>query len=297
MKIAFLLTLYQYPEQANMFISQLLKYEGSYIFIHIDKKSLEMSKNLIKDERITIIPESLNIEWGDFSHTQSIIKLMKYAKQNNEFDYYSVHSGHDLAIHSVQKLADFLKIDNKYAYIECSQLPNNWDFNGGLGRIQLRWPKIFVKKLPRFSYLRYLRRIYGLAYEIGIIKGQRLPKDISFYGGSDWFTARYDAVDFMLDYLDKNPTFINLFENSLIGSEIFFNTLIKNSKTGENLSSFNNLRYIDWKNIEKGQSKGSPKTLKKSDLSNIFESGDFFARKFSIYEDSDVIEEILKKTT
>ena len=37
-KIAFLLSVYGNPVQANYFIKQALCYDGSYVFIHIDKK-------------------------------------------------------------------------------------------------------------------------------------------------------------------------------------------------------------------------------------------------------------------
>lgn len=296
LKIAFLLTIYTQPKQVNMFIKQILQYEKAYVFIHIDEKYLNIKEDIIKHERVVIIPNSIKVEWGDFSHSYSIIELMKYAKEYGEFDYFSVNSGHDLLIKPVNELIKFLEQDNAVAYLDCNKMPcKGWELGGGMGRIQLNWPSVFRQKLTNYSPWRYIRKIYGLAYEIGIIKGKSLPQNIDFYGGSDWFTVRNDALEYMLNYIYENHKFIELFDHSLIGSEIFFNTLICNMDTKDKIVTNNNLRYIDWSR-EPGQSKGSPKTMNILDLDNIIASDSFVARKFDINKDVEVINKIISKT-
>lgn len=282
MKIAFLLTLYTQPKQANLFIEQLLKYENSFIFVHVDKKFKHIENEIIQHERVVIIPNSESIEWGDFSQIQSILNLMEFATDYGKFEYFSINSGHDLIVRPINELVEFLSKDNIRAYLDCNSLPaKGWQYKGGLGRIELMWPKIFRQKLTRNSPLRYLRKLYVSLYEIGIIKGKKMPEGITFYGGSDWFTVRGNVVEYMLGYLEANPEFVRLFEEALIGSEIFFNTLICNMPSDSKVITDNNIRYIDWTRVS-GQSIGSPKTLINSDFDKIIASGKFFARKFDI---------------
>ena len=291
-KIAFLLTLYNNPEQANMFIKQLLEYQGSYIFIHIDQKSLDIKDKIIKHDRVKIMPKSYIVEWGDYTQFISVLELMKYVNAEGNFDYYSLHSGSDLLIKPIHEFVDFLKKDHKYAYTICRKLPDpTWQYGGGLGRIALRWPKFFRKKYSCHHPMRYIRSLYGKAYGAGILRGHKLPDDIEFWGRSDWYTLRGDCVKDIIKYTNKHPEYMELFKDSLIGSEIFFTTLVHMNKS-EEIVSDNDLRYIDFKNVDKS-TPGSPKLLTTEDYDKIMKSDRFFARKFDIRVDRAVVDRII----
>ena len=69
------------------------------------------------------------------------------------------------------------------------------------------------------------------------------------------------------------------YRNSLIGSELFFNSMAFLTKEDEDIiKQHNNLRYIDFVNVDKN-TPGSPKLLKEEDYEKIKASGAFFARK------------------
>jgi len=295
-KIAFLLTLYGNPGQANMFINQLLKYKDSYVFIHIDKKSLHIKDEIIKHPRVIISPSSYRVEWGDYSQIQSINSLLEFANNYDKFDYFSLHSGSDLAVKPIKEFAEFLIKDNKYAYLQCNKLPDkDWQYGGGLGRLALYWPKFFRKKYSQHSPMRYLRSLYGKAYGAHLIKGHRLPDNIDFYGRSDWFTLRRDCVEFILNYVERHPEYNNLFENSLIGSEIYFTTLANMFSDRAQICNNNNLRYIDFVNVDK-RTPGSPKVLTMDDYKEIKCSTNFFARKFDVNKDLAVMKKFLAES-
>jgi Core-2/I-Branching enzyme. len=288
-KIAFLLTLYGNVEQANLFINQLLEYEETYVFIHIDQKGFSIKNSILKHDRVKIMPTSFQVEWGDFSQIESILALMEYAKEYGKFDYFSLHSGNDLLIRPICELVEFLGKDNKYAYLLCDKLPSKcWQYGGGLGRIALYWPKLFRKKYGKNSVLRYARSIYGKMYGAKIIRGKKLPADITFYGRSDWFTMREDCITDILEYVSEHPEFIDLFRNSLIGSEIFFVTLAHMKGQHKNISSNNNLRYINFIKVDP-KTPGSPKLLRMEDYKEIVDSKMFFARKFDLHIDKEII--------
>ena len=157
-----------------------------------------------------------------------------------------------------------------------------------MGRIQLKWPRMLRRKVSRHSPIRYIRSIYGRLFGCGLIRGKPLPGSYSYFGRSDWFTARFDCVKYVLSFVKNEQVFVDVFRHSLIGSEIFFNTIIQTSDMTELVACDNNLTYIDWKNYDR-RYPGSPKTLDKSDIDAIINSNMFFARKFSIMDDYDVI--------
>lgn len=92
----------------NPFIRQLLAYEGSFVFIHIDEKGLDIFSEIIDDKRVFVIPEHYNGSWGDYTQIQMVNALITYAHAVEEFDYYSLHSGVDLCVRPIQELALFL---------------------------------------------------------------------------------------------------------------------------------------------------------------------------------------------
>lgn len=293
--IAFLLTAYEDASNVNRFISQVLVYQNSYVFVHIDKKSRICKEDIIVNEKVHIMEKSYAVEWGDFSQIESVVALMEYASTFGMFDYFSLHSESDMLVRPMGELVEFLSDDHAYAYTWCYKLPyKEWQYGGGLGRIALYWPHIFRKKYRWNSPMRYFRSLYGKMFTLHLIKGKKLPKDIDFWGRCDWFTLSGACVNFILDYLPKHPEYIELFRNSLIGSEIFFTTLVHMVKD-KKIESLNNLRYIDFEHQD-FQKPGSPKELDMNDIEAIAASNRFFARKFNARYDKNVIDYYLNIT-
>ena len=290
MKIAFLILAHGNIPQLNCFIRQLLKYDGSCVYIHLDIKAGDAEKDIIKDDRVTVIPTRLDLKWGDYTLIEATNRLLEYAYDAGHHDWYSLHSGADMAIRPVSELADFLESDGKFFYGNFGKMPmKGWDYKGGMGRLCLYWPKFFRKKAGKYSPRRILRGLYGRIYDKGLIKGKKLPEKYIFYGGSEWFTASDECIGKTLEFLKKNPDYDKLFHNALSSDEIYFNTVfeaVKGDKTGvEN----NHLRFIDWG--ERGQVKlGGPNTCAMSFLNDILKSGRFFARKFDMNFDREIVE-------
>ena len=294
-KIAFLIMAHSKPEQLNLFIKQLLMYEKSYIYIHIDAKFLSIIDKIMKDERVTIIPKHLDVQWGDYSQIETINYLLEYASAQNEHEFYSLHSGLDLAIRPIEEYAKHLAFTNCFSYFYSEPLPNQWSYGGGLGRVAIKWPERLRRRVPTFSILRFARAIYGRLYRWNIFMRNSNYEKYKYYGGASWFTVRQDCVEEMKKYMNKKSEYNKIFVNSYCGDEIYYATLLEMLSEDRNVMNKNNLRYIDWK--ERGQKKpiGAPNICTMEFLDEIEESKQFFARKFDSEFDKKIIDYFVNK--
>ncbi|MBE5892153.1 MAG: hypothetical protein E7286_02095 [Lachnospiraceae bacterium] len=293
--IAFLIVAHTKPQQLNLFVKQLLAYEGSYVYIHVDAKNRQMEDQILQDDRVVILPEHFDIKWGDYSQIQANDYLLQYAMNCRHHDYYSLHSGVDLAVRPVREYARFLAATNLYGYYGCSKLPNHWQYGGGLARVALNWPVCFRRRVTKHSPIRYLRGMYGRMYETGILKGRKLPEQYPLYGGCDWFTVREDCVRDVLTFLEVHPDFKEMFVHSLSGGEIYYVTLFELTKKERPVCSGNHLRFIDHRERGRKREVGSPNICTMDMLGVIERSQLFFARKFDEDVDAEIIAYYVKK--
>lgn len=295
-KVAFLVTAYKDVAQLNVLTGQLLVNPNVSVYIHIDKKAEFKKDDVMENPRLKVIDTRISVDWGDMSQALSIFALFRESMMDVDVDYVSLHSEADLAVRPINEFIDFLSQRHASGYMDANQLPaKDWGHGGGLEKIALKYPKIFRKKVSKNHPIRYIRSIYQIAYEKNIIKGVRLPSDITFFGGSDWFTISRSIIERSLSYIDDNPGYMELNKNSLIGNEIIFATLFNIVKRDESIIMDNNLRYIDWSHDNRKES-GAPKTLESSDTPLIEESRKYFARKFSNNHDIEVVNHFLRLT-
>lgn len=293
--IAFLIVAHTKPEQLNLFIKQLLAYDESYIYIHIDAKNQEMIDGIMNNNRVEVLPKHIDVRWGDYSQIEVNNYLIDYARRKRHHDFYSLHSGMDLAIRTIEQYACFLKETDLYAYYVCSKLPNHWQYGGGLARLALYWPQLFRNRLPKHSPLRYLRSLYGKLYGIGILRGKKLPDEYPLYGGADWFTVSEECVDDMFDFLRKNEKFQKLFVHSLSGAEIYYVTIFEMIKKQRSVCNWNSLRFADHRTKSANRNPGSPNVCTITYLPILERTQAFFARKFDIDIDKDIVEYFVEK--
>lgn len=292
MKIAFMILAHDNIYQLNLFIRQLLRYSGSYVYIHLDAKAGNVNRAIISDERVFVLPKRYSLNWGDYSLIKATNYLISCAQKYQHHDYYSFHSGVDMAIKPVSEFANFLENDGKFFYANFKSLPSDgWQYGGGMGRIALKWPRFFRKKVKAYSPIRFLRGLYGRLYNYKIIR-KLFPlknNNYEFYGGSEWFTASSECIEKTMNFLRENSDYDLIFRDAISSDEIYFNTVFEAVKNGRDAECGNNLRYIDWSNIGQKRSVGGPNICTMEHLEKIENSGKFFARKMDVNTDEEII--------
>ena len=271
MKIAYCILCHKNSAVLNETINYLSKYND--IFLHVDKKS-NINEFSIYKEKVIFTTNRIDVKWGHFSQVQATLNLLKETNKNN-YDYVFLLSGDCLPLKNDKLIKQFLNENYPNEYIAIDKNYKNIE-----KRVKYLYNSLYYKKNPNI-FVKFLRKIQN--------KFSLLPRNKLFfelpklYKGTQWFGITSNLKNYILDFVDENPTYVKAFEKSFCCDEVFFHTIILNSKFKDNIYKpkndsnicFQALRYIDWKSGPE-----YPKILKESDFKKIKESECLFGRKF-----------------
>ena len=282
---AVLITAYKNIEQIIDIIDYLG--DGFEFYIHIDKKST-MDLSLIEDIDYVHIFKNFYINWGSVNHLKSILLLSREALADKRNEYFHLITGQDFPVKPVNYFYD--ELDTRKDHIDYFAMPAKdcWtDENGGMDRIEYYRPfEVFDdKKMTGRIFLQILLK----TQKILKIK-RKLPSGIfpGFYGGSTYWSLTRDSLQYILDFTDTNEKAIKSMEYTFCPEEIYFQTILLNSKYAGNIVN-DNLRYVDW-----NSGRGRPAFLDNTDYEKIKLSNKLFARKFH-ETDSNELKQLLIK--
>ncbi|WP_170120005.1 beta-1,6-N-acetylglucosaminyltransferase [Dysgonomonas alginatilytica] len=270
-------------EQLELLINNLI---GDFdLYIHIDTKS-----TIDKDELVAKYPDvkfysQYNIIWSGYNQILCPHFLFSEAYKN-KYRFYILISAQDLPLISNEAIKRRLK-EEDISYVVSDKLPlPQWKFNGGFDRVQLFWESDIVGN-------RVLDRLKRKVI-CNIKKNQRkynlrrpLYKDLEYYGGSTWFILRHDAVEHLLYFTERNPKYLKTFKYSFCADELWLQTILA---TSDCETKNEHITYLDW-----GKGPEHPRTLRIDDYDTIINSSHFFARKFDLEVDKEVVHKILER--
>lgn len=300
MNKAVILTLYAHPEQANILIRQLLKDEETDIFIHIDKKEEDkVLPYLLKNERVIINTNNIVVHWGSDEFLKAVLNTYRLIlSQEKKYEYVLMCTGHDLLVKP--GLDDFLCKHKGEIFIDC--------FNENPIEMDKKRRTFLLHKWPRF-YLNLFNNKYHpirIARSLRIRMINRFPNilkkkvnydtdSIRFYYSYAWIAFPIEMVKFIIDFLDNNKTFFDIYEGALAAEEGFFATMVMMSPYKEKLNfTDGRSRSLTFFNTPENN---HPPILTTKDIPRIDnDEMAYFARKFDLNTDKDVIEYYMNKT-
>ncbi len=282
-EIAILIIAHKNQSQLELLLDNLV---GDFdLYVHIDTKSA-----INKDELIAKYPDvrfysELHVTWGSYNLSACTLFLFQKAYEKR-YKYSIFISGQDLPLLSSTEIKNVIK-KNDSSYIVSQKLPiANWAYHGGINRYELYWEyditgnslwDIFRKKV--IGNIRKIQLKYGIR--------RSFYKKMDVYGGSNWGILRYDAMDYLISFINKNPGFMKKLRYCFCTDELWIQTILatSNCKIKNEQAT-----YIDWFTVPE-----YPRTLRIEDYDNIINSPYPFARKFDIEVDKEVIEKILQR--
>jgi len=269
MKQAILITAYK---DLN-FISNILQYFDNDFdfFIHVDKKCKEDITFLQNDLRVNVY-RKYRIEWGGSNHIFAILLLIQEAFKVRKYEYYHLITGSDLPIKPLSEFKAYFENHRTDNFIEHFPLPHSdWGAEGGMDRIKYYWlgyNTVDVRngwwQIVRFT-LRVQRKLK--------IQRKFVYFDGKLWGGSTYWSLSRNAISKIIEFISENSGFVQRFQFTSIGEEIFIQSILKSFNDVELVNNY--LRYINW-----GKDQSTPIILTEENHDEIIRSNCFFARKF-----------------
>jgi hypothetical protein len=273
MKIAFMIQAHKDTEQIKLLVNSLTTTCNHTCFIHIDKKS-ECVYNELKSfysthVNVYICDNRFKVYWSHISQVYATLQLMKEVKKSSRtFDRIHLMSAEDFPMKRLEDIEAFLSTYKHKEFLEFTTIDAfKWRvkrYNFLTGTLYNR--SVFIRTIQKA-----LRIVQQLLPERNILRR------LVLYKGSSWFNISRDAMKYILEFIEQNPSYIKSFKYSACGDEHFFHILLLNSEFKERVIN-NNLYYLQW------TSNNSPaylsyETIKQASLINE----KFFARKVNEY--------------
>ena len=234
------------------------------IYVHIDVKckdfDVERLRNICVHSEVCVIPERLDVKWGDISQVEAEITGFKWALKGRACDYYHLISGEDYPLVSQSRFHDFFRGKNT-SYIE-------YDYDLTFEQ----YHRYSLYALPEKLRKPFIQKVWNkmqIIAGVDRLKKMKKAKKKPAYG-SNWCSLTYEAVNFLIS---SQAEIRRIVAHTTCPDEFYKQTILLNG----GLPIVNdNLRYIDW-----SACLPNPKTLGLEDFDKLKNSGKFFARKIT----------------
>ena len=307
----------------------------SDVYIHLDKKvdrdDFINHVNYKFNGKIIYIKDRISVVWGDLSMVVAMLNLIKSAIKS-DYQHLIFLSGSDYTIKPKNIIKKYFNNNKGKELIRAYNLSDNECKHCEI-KIRNYWNiRISNKNRMANKIISKMLIVTSKIFKKGKyveLNGELQP----VYYGSQWFSITPECARYILETLDANPKYINYFKHSFAPDEMFFHTIIFNSKykycttygKAEQYSSqwnLNNYTYLKnheldcndrfYKNntnilynitssfihkknkIDNTKGSGSISFLNENDFSEIEQSKYMFARKLNSNISYDLIKKIDK---
>ena len=263
MKQVFLIHAHRDLAQLNALVAQLCDADFA-IYVHLDRK-WKVDTAEVHPQAHQVEPR-VDVRWGGFSQVRAMLgSLRRILAGEPEFDKLVFLSAQDFPVLSNAGLKQELARLEGHELIEAAPVrPGGWQVAFRY-QYYYREGSGFVPRLACALANRMLR-LTG--------RTRRLPGGVEPWGGSAWWTLSRPCIAHLLAEADRRPALLRFFRSVLCPDEMFFHTLVMNSRFRDRVVA-NNFRYVQW---PEGGAR-NPKVLTESDLERVLASGAHFCRK------------------
>ncbi|MGG7211021.1 beta-1,6-N-acetylglucosaminyltransferase [Clostridium baratii] len=257
------------------------------IFVHVDLKSNIEEFSEYKDyKNVEFIKNRVCVNWGEFSQIKSTLNIFDEVKYL-DFDYINIISGDCLPLKSDSLIKEFLEKNNGKEFIGVEKNFNKKELENRVKYIYPKWR--FNKQCTNVNLPLKIKRTLQIKLNL-FKKNEKFNNLPELYKGCNWFTISKELLEYIIKYLNDNKEYEAAFYESLCCDEVFFQTIVMNSKFKNNVYRINenvddnlmSLRYIDWKSGPE-----YPKILSENDFEKIKNTECIIGRKFNSELDFD----------
>lgn len=220
MKIAYLMLVHSNPQLQKRAID-MLSSEGCGFFIHVDAKSDIRQFSGICGENVTLIEPRIPVYWGEFSQVEATMLLIQKALCcSATYEYFVLLQGSDYPLRSGKYIQTFFAQNCGTEFLSMVKMPA---------------PGFPITKINKLEYpsgrpvLQFAARVLG---KIGLAQRdyrKQLAGLDGYAGDACWALSR-DACLYLMEFAMQNPHFKRFFQNTESSDEMFFHTILGNSR-------------------------------------------------------------------
>lgn len=276
MKVAHFIMVHKDPLFAKRLVNSLLT-ENDHVYIHVDAKfDKRIFVDVISHPNVYFVDQTIDVKWGGYSQVEGTLAGMKLILASGiNYDYINFLSGQDYPIKPILHFHKFLDENRGKEFIEYI--------------FEEERPEVTRKRIYKYNFTDYsFKGKYAVQKLINSLTPNRkfpIP-DFKIVWKANWFILTPGCVQYVIDFLNENPKVVRFFKFGWGVDEFVFQTIIYNSNYKDKIVN-KNYRYVDW-----SEGNASPKTLGMVDLDSIITSDNFFARKFDMNFDSQILDHL-----
>jgi hypothetical protein len=303
-RVVYLVLSHKHPRQVARLVRRL-RPEGSdaHVVLHHDESASHIDAALLQGignvHRIPARP----VAWGDFSHVAAILRGLRWARNHLDFDWLVLLSGQDYPIRPVPETEALLSATEFDGFVKGSVVgsgPNTdregfrryfyryyhvpWSSSLHPSSAQDQGPVGHAARQMRDAQSFFSLKTAPAGVYVGV-RRLRTPfsREFPCYRGSTWFTLSSRCVEAIDSFTKANPSYVRTYRRTRSAAESFIITILLNDRRF-NLSS-DHLRYIRFRGH-----RPNPEILTADDLDELLSSGKYFARKFDMDLDAEILD-------
>jgi len=273
MRIAILIVTYTSSVQTQRLIERLNNGQFDF-YIHLDKKKdIKTHENLFDVPNVYFIKDRVDIRWGGYSTARAAFNGVKQiASSGIKYDFINLISGQDYPIKPASYIIETLQNSIGKQFIEYRSFDTEWQ--EAIARVdKFHFNDI---KIPGKHRLQNLLNFF--------VKRGKMPVDLKLYGVTTFWTLSPDAALYVVNFVEKNKKLNTFLKYTWGTDEFIFQTVLMNSHYKDTLTNTNHTLA----EFPPGQAR--PKFFKTEDFDKLTASEKFFARKFSIDVDENILD-------
>jgi hypothetical protein len=279
MKIACIILAHQNQEQLVRLLNRL-SHPSIDCWVHIDGKcDPQLFSWMSTMENVFEIKPRLNLRWGNYNIVQAMINGLKSSISFKEkYNYFHFMSGMDYPLQSTQLFLNYLQENPGIDFI---------------GNRKLEESQQNIERINRYHFNNLNQPVRKIAEALinKILPQRKCPYSFEIRKGPQWMTLTRESVEYILNFIGKNKSFAKFFHYVLAPDEFFFQTILYNSPLKDKMKN-HIFHHIDW-----SEQSRSPKTFTMQDKEKLLTSELFFARKFDISKDEEILDVLDKRIT
>ncbi|HLM96449.1 MAG TPA: beta-1,6-N-acetylglucosaminyltransferase [Acidimicrobiales bacterium] len=313
MRVAYLVTSYRPPRQLLRLLRTLRRAQPeSPLVVHHDRFRSVWDADLVAPVGgVDVLTSDTPVSWGDFSIVEITWRTLSWMAEHRDFDWVIFLSEQDYPIAPLDRLEERLEGSDVDAFVAAQ--PIGLIDDAALRMDCDRRYNYRYAKLPRLGMMARLgpgtrRRIadpanyanfvlYKLQRKVTVyrypdplpmrlgVRPRRSPFSADFpcWYGSQWMALSRRAAEAVVGFVEEHDDYVRHYARTVIPDESATATIVCNSP---------DLRVRDEEihHVRFSSGDGHPDVFRLDDVGELVSSGRFFARKFDLDVDADVLD-------